>query len=83
MSNSPDPTDDPAVTGVPSETPDDVRPSATGLVTGPIDGETDVDVADVTTRARSADPADAAALDQTLEDAEGGIEGSTLDAPDV
>ena len=39
--------EDPAVVGVPPETPDAVRPSATGLVTGPVDGETDVEVADV------------------------------------
>jgi hypothetical protein len=78
MTTSPDPTDDPAVTGVPPETPDDVRPSATGLVTGPVDGATDVEVAAVTTEAG----VEAAQHDQTLEDAEGGIEGSTLDAPD-
>jgi hypothetical protein len=82
MTTSPDPTDDPAVTGVPPETPDDVRPSATGLVTGPLDGPTDVEVADVTTGSSTSDAADGAALDQLLEDAEGGIEGSTLDAPD-
>jgi hypothetical protein len=81
MATSPDPTDDPAVTGVPPETPDDVRPSATGLVTGPVDGDTDVVVADGTT----GDSADAEwrALDQTLEDAEGGVEGSTVDASDT
>jgi hypothetical protein len=39
--------DDPAVVGVPDEVPDAVRPSATGLVTGPVDGETDVTIADV------------------------------------
>jgi len=81
MATSPDPTDDPAVTGVPPETPDDVRPSATGLVTGPVDGDTDVDVADGTTG--DSDDAESRALDQTLEDAEGGVEGSTLDAPDT
>jgi hypothetical protein len=81
MATSPDPTDDPAVTGVPPETPDDVRPSATGLVTGPVDGDTDVDVADGT--AGDSDDAESRALDQTLEDAEGGVEGSTLDAPDT
>jgi hypothetical protein len=40
-------TDDPAVTGVPEETPEAVRPSATGLVTGPLDTETDIVAADV------------------------------------
>ena len=34
--------EDPAVVGVPPETPESVRPSATGLVAGPVDGETDV-----------------------------------------
>jgi hypothetical protein len=58
MTTSPDPTDDPAVTGVPPETPDDVRPSATGLVTGPVDGETDVDVADVSAGTGADDQAD-------------------------
>ena len=81
MPSSPDPTDDPAVTGVPPETPDDVRPSATGLVTGPLDGDTDVELADVTTD--DAQQGDPTSLDRTLEDAEGGIEGSTLDAPDT
>jgi hypothetical protein len=80
MTTSPDPSDDPAITGIPPETPDDVRPSATGLVTGPLDAETDVEVADVATG--GGDQRDTASLDQTLEDAEGGIEGSTLDAPD-
>jgi hypothetical protein len=47
MSKTPDPSEDPAVVGVPPETPEDVRPSATGLVTGPVEGETDVEVADV------------------------------------
>jgi hypothetical protein len=82
MTTSPDPTDDPAVTGVPPEIPEEIRPSATGLVTGPVDGATDVEVADVTAGAGGVDNADAAQLDQTLEDAEGGIESSTLDAPD-
>jgi hypothetical protein len=44
---------DPAVVGVPPETPDAVRPSATGLVTGPLDTETDVVVADA---AKPVDP---------------------------
>ena len=39
--------DDPAVVGVPPETPTAVRPSATGVVTGPLDTETDVEVSDV------------------------------------
>ena len=39
--------EDPAVVGVPPETPDAVRPSATGVVTGPVEGETDVHVADI------------------------------------
>jgi hypothetical protein len=38
--------EDPAVVGVPPETPESVRPSATGLVTGPVDGETDVVIAE-------------------------------------
>jgi hypothetical protein len=80
MTTSPDSSDDPAITGVPPETPDDVRPSATGLVTGPVDGDTDVEVADVAT---GGGERDTVSLDQTLEDAEGGIEGSTLDAPDA
>jgi hypothetical protein len=80
MPTTPDPTDDPAITGVPPETPDDVRPSATGLVAGPVDDETDVHVAEVAVD--DAGDAVSAALDQTLEDAEGGIEGSTLDAPE-
>jgi hypothetical protein len=49
MSSTPDPTDDPAITGVPEETPADVRPSATGLVAGPLDRETDVEVAEIDT----------------------------------
>jgi hypothetical protein len=80
VTNSADPNDDPAITGVPPETPDDVRPSATGLVTGPVDGETDVDVADIATGGD--DEAEQLSIDQVLEDAEGGIEASTLDAPD-
>jgi hypothetical protein len=43
---TPDPDDDPVITGVPPETPEQVRPSATGLVTGPLDEATDVEVAD-------------------------------------
>ena len=39
--------DAPTVVGVPAETPEAVRPSATGLVTGPVDSPPDVDVADV------------------------------------
>ena len=78
MPTSPNPSDDPAITGVPRETPDEVRPSATGLVTGPVDGETDVEVSDV----GSGEIGDEAAIDQTLADAEGGVEGGTLDAPD-
>jgi hypothetical protein len=83
MATSPDPTENPAVTGVPPETPEDVRPSATGLVTGPVDGETDVEVADVATGdSGGSSESDPTAVDQTLDDAEGGVEGSTLDAPD-
>lgn len=102
MTSSPDPHDDPAVTGVPPETPDAVRPSATGIVAGPLDEETDVAVADVHVAAANGadveaetpagassnagdDPGgdvDAARMDQLLEDAEGGVEASTLDAPD-
>jgi len=47
MPTTPDPKDDPAITGVPPETPDDVRPSATGIVAGPVEGDTDVEVADI------------------------------------
>jgi hypothetical protein len=76
--------DDPAVVGVPPETPDEVRPSATGLVTGPVEGETDVHVADVTASSGGGrDAASGAAdLDQLLEDAEGGLDGSLLDVDD-
>ena len=49
MPSTPDPHDDPAITGVPEETPADVRPSATGLVAGPLDGTTDVEVAEIDT----------------------------------
>ena len=81
MSHVPDPNEDPAITGVPEETPRDVRPSATGLVAGPIEGETDIDVAEV--HASSGEgTVDTASMDQILQDAEGGVEGSTLDAPD-
>jgi hypothetical protein len=45
----PETSDDPAVVGVPEDVPDAVRPSTTGLVTGPVDGEPDVTVADVET----------------------------------
>lgn len=45
MTEEPDTSEDPAVVGVPPETPDAVRPSATGVVAGPVDGETDVQVA--------------------------------------
>ncbi|MGI9030178.1 MAG: hypothetical protein ACR2HP_09370 [Ilumatobacteraceae bacterium] len=41
-----DSNEDPAVVGVPPETPQSVRPSATGLVTGPVDSETNVVVAE-------------------------------------
>ena len=47
VTDTPNKSDDPAVVGVPPETPEDIRPSATGLVAGPVDGETDVQVADV------------------------------------
>ncbi len=81
MASTPDPNEDPAITGVPPETPEQVRPSATGLVTGPVEGDTDVEV--VEAQASPGDPgAGSAWIDQTLEDAEGGVEGSTLDAPD-
>ena len=76
--------DDPAVVGVPPETPAEVRPSATGVVAGPVDGETDVVVADVAGPGGEADrePERSGAFDdRTLEDAEGGVEGSTLDDP--
>jgi hypothetical protein len=35
--------DDPAVVGVPPDVPETVRPSTTGLVTGPVDEPADVD----------------------------------------
>ncbi|CAN5674560.1 MAG: hypothetical protein ACR2HP_03970 [Ilumatobacteraceae bacterium] len=73
--------DDPAVVGVPPETPAEVRPSATGVVAGPVDGETDVVVADVAGPGRAADREPGEFDDRTLEDAEGGVEGSTLDDP--
>jgi hypothetical protein len=82
MNSSPEPSDDPAVTGVPPEAPDDVRPTATGLVTGPVEGDTDVDVAHVSSGDDGGD-ADGkqVSLDQVRENAEGGMESSTLDAP--
>jgi hypothetical protein len=89
MADEPDHEADPAITGVPPETPDDVRPSATGLVVGPVDGETDIEVAAVGGDVRRAgDGAEAddddgtGSVDRLLEDAEGGIEASTLDAPE-
>jgi hypothetical protein len=39
--------DDPTVVGVPEDMPEAVRPSATGLVTGPVEEEPDVVVGDV------------------------------------
>ena len=57
-----------------------MRPSATGLVVGPVDDETAVHVTDVehgTIRRSEAGEA----FDRTLEDAEAGVEGSTSDAP--
>lgn len=47
MTNTANTTDDPAVTGVPPETPASVRSSATGIVVGPADGPTDLEAADV------------------------------------
>ena len=47
MPSAPDPHDDPAITGVPDETPADVRSSATGLVAGPLDAATDVEVGEI------------------------------------
>lgn len=38
--------EDPAVVGVPPATPESVHPSTSGLVTGPVDGETDGVVAE-------------------------------------
>jgi hypothetical protein len=83
VTNDSDPTDDPAITGVPPETPDAVRPSATGLVTGPVDDETDVDVAEVFTGDEGSDDegGEQLSIDQVLEGADGGVESSTLDAP--
>jgi hypothetical protein len=45
------------VVGVPPETPAAVEPSATGLVTGPLDEDPDVDVAEVQVDPASDDPA--------------------------
>jgi hypothetical protein len=39
--------DDPTVVGVPEDVPETIRPSATGLVTGPVEEEPDVVVGDV------------------------------------
>jgi hypothetical protein len=81
MPTDPDPHEDPAITGVPPETPERVRPSATGVVAGPLDDDTSVQVEDVDHGA--ADRGEAGeAFDRTLEDAAAGVEGSTLDAPD-
>jgi len=44
--NEPDP-DEPAVVGVPDDVPEAARPSTTGLVTGPVEGTPEVNVADV------------------------------------
>ena len=74
--------DEPAVVGVPPETPDQLRPSATGLVAGPVEGETDVQVADVKASTGRPGWTSGADLDQLLEDAEAGVEASMLDAPD-
>ena len=38
--------EDPAVVGVPPETPDGIRPSATGLVAGPVEDETNFVIAE-------------------------------------
>jgi hypothetical protein len=86
MTESTNPEEDPAVVGVPDETPDAVRPSATGVVVGPLDEAPDIVVADVARgagRDTEAVRADDDAVAQTLEDAEGGVEGSLLDAPDA
>ena len=76
-----DPDEDPAITGVPPETPDQVRPSATGVVAGPLDEEPEVEVEDIDVGTTGRSEA-GEAFDRTLEDAEAGVEGSTLDAPD-
>lgn len=47
MSDSDPTSEDPAVVGVPPDVPDGVRPSATGVVPGPVEGDPDVEVADV------------------------------------
>jgi len=39
--------DEPTVVGVPADVPEAVRPSTTGLVTGPVDGTPDVTIADI------------------------------------
>ncbi|MET0143292.1 MAG: hypothetical protein ABW328_00665, partial [Ilumatobacteraceae bacterium] len=79
MTTSADPTGDPAVTGVPPETPEAVRPSATGLVTGPIDGDTNVAVADVAPR--GTDQSDDKTVVKILRDDQGGRGGTPRDPP--
>ena len=72
--------EDPTVVGVPPETPEAVRPSATGLVAGPVEGETDVELAEPGASSSGEEVVDGAGIDRVLEDAEGGVEGSLLDA---
>ena len=87
MTGSEQDDDVPAVVGVPPETPEAVRPSATGVVVGPLDEPSDVVIAEVAHEAPRGSDArglvDEASHDQTLEDAEGGVGASTLDAPDA
>jgi len=52
-----------------------VRPSATGLVAGPIDDETHVEVADLGS-SPDHQQAESAAIDQILDDAAGAVESS-------
>jgi len=86
MTDSAAANEDPAIVGVPPETPEQIRPSATGVVVGPFEGESDVGVSDG--RDKHAPPeADngndvSNARDQLLEDAEGGTEGSLPNGPD-
>lgn len=88
MDDPADANEDPAVVGVPPETPEQVRPSATGLVVGPVDDDIDVvssdSPADEPGAALAASPPQSETSDdQMIEDATGAVHGSLLDAPDA
>ena len=78
MSRTANPNEDPAITGVPPETPEAVRPSATGLVVGPIDDETHVEVAHLGS-SPDHQQAESPAIDQILDDAAGAVEASAAE----